>query len=147
MRRADAVKYCLSKPGAYLDSPWGPDHDVAKVGGKIFCFFGSLETVETAGRSVPTITVKNTAERVEMIATAGRSVPTITVKNTAERVEMWRTRFPDHIGTGPYLNKALWNRVITRGPGAPDSDDVRELIDDSYDLIVAKLPKSARPAT
>jgi predicted DNA-binding protein (MmcQ/YjbR family) len=126
MRRADAIKYCLTKPGAYLDSPWGPDHDVAKVGGKIFCFFGSHEPLETPQPS-------------------GRTLPTITVKNTAERVEMWRARFPDHVGTGPYLNKALWNRVITGGPGAPDGDDVRELIDDSYDLIVAKLPKSARP--
>jgi predicted DNA-binding protein (MmcQ/YjbR family) len=119
MKRVDAVAYCLSKPGAFLDSPWGPDHHVAKVGGKIFCFFGAVDR--------------------------GGEQQTVTVKNTAEVVDMWRDRFPDHIGTGPYLNKALWNLVVTTGRRSPGNDDVRELIDDSYALVVASLPKSKRP--
>lgn len=120
MKHADAVAYCLALPGAYLDHPWGPDHNVAKVGGKIFCFFGALE--------------------------APRPLLVITVKNAPELVELWRDRFPDHIGVARYLNKSHWNRVVAAGRGAPSPDEVRELIDDSYAAVVATLPKSARPA-
>ncbi len=69
----------------------------------------------------------------------------ISVKNTREAVAEWRERFPDHIGTAAYLNKQLWSQVVLDGAGAPDADDLRELIDDSYALVVASLPKSKRP--
>lgn len=116
MRRDDLVKYCLGKPGAYLDSPWGETDNVVKVGGKIFCFLG-----DPAGK------------------------PAITVKNSREAVEEWRQRFPDHIGVPRYLNKQLWNAVALHGRGCPTLADARELIDDSYDLVVASLPRSQRP--
>ena len=116
VERSAVVAYCLAKPGAWPDSPWGEGHSVAKVGDKIFCFFGG-----------------------DPVA--------ITVKNTREAVAEWRTRFPDHVGPAPYLNKQLWSRVLLEGPGAPDDDEVCELIDDSYDLVVAGLPKSKRPAS
>ncbi len=114
MDRSDIVEYCLTKPGAWLDSPWGEDDHVAKVGDKIFCFYGG-----------------------EQLA--------ITVKNTREAIAEWRDRYPDHAGTAAYLNKQLWNRVVLEGAGAPDEDDMRELIDDSYALVAASLPKSRRP--
>jgi predicted DNA-binding protein (MmcQ/YjbR family) len=37
------LAYCLAKPGAWQDEPWEGDV-VAKVGGKIFAFFGSGNT-------------------------------------------------------------------------------------------------------
>ena len=37
------LAYCLAKPGAWPDEPWEGDV-VAKVGGKIFAFFGSGAT-------------------------------------------------------------------------------------------------------
>ena len=37
------LAYCLAKPGAWPDEPWEGDV-VAKVGGKIFAFFGSGDT-------------------------------------------------------------------------------------------------------
>jgi predicted DNA-binding protein (MmcQ/YjbR family) len=114
MRLQDVVEYCLSKPGAWPDSPWGEGDTVAKVGDKIFCFYG--------------------AEPLS-----------ITVKNTREAVAEWRERFPEHAGPASYLNKQLWNRIRLDGAGAPDADDMRELIDDSYELVVASLPKSRRP--
>jgi predicted DNA-binding protein (MmcQ/YjbR family) len=115
VERAVAAEHCLSLPGAYLDNPWGPEDSVAKVGGKIFAFLGSDGPLRIA------------------------------LKNTPERVDEWRARYPDHIGPGPYLAKATWNYVQTSGSGAPDDDEVRELIEDSYELIVATLPKSKRP--
>ena len=115
MDRSDVVDYCLSKPGAWLDNPWGEGDHVAKVGDKIFCFYGG-----------------------DRLA--------ITVKNNRETIAEWRDRYPEHAGPAAYLNKQLWNQVVLEGAGAPDEDDMRELIDDSYALVVASLPKSKRPA-
>ncbi len=114
MDRAGIVEYCLSKPGAWLDSPWGEQDHVAKVGDKIFCFYGGAPL-------------------------------SITVKNTREAVTEWRERYPEHVGSAAYLHKQLWNQVRLEGDAAPDGDEVRELIDDSYALVVASLPKASRP--
>lgn len=116
MRYADVVDYCLAKPGAFADNPFGEDHWVAKVGGKIFCFYGSAD------------------------GPLG-----IAVKNTREVVQEWRDRFPEHVGVGRYLHKQLWNQVDLATSGGPDIDDVHELIDDSYRLVVESLPKAKRP--
>lgn len=37
--RDDALRYCLTKPGAWRDEPWEGD-PVAKVGPKVFAFIG-----------------------------------------------------------------------------------------------------------
>jgi predicted DNA-binding protein (MmcQ/YjbR family) len=68
--------------------------------------------------------------------------PAITVKNTAEAIEELKQRYPTLAGPAAYLNKRLWVQLII--DGVPD-DEVRELIDDSYDLVVAKLPAKDRP--
>ena len=114
MRRQDVIDHCLHKPGAWLDNPWGEDDHVAKVGSKIFCFFGATPLA-------------------------------IMVKNRPEVIAEWRARFPEHATPPPYLKKDLWNRVLLAGRGAPGIRDMRELVDDSYDLVVASLPKSKRP--
>ena len=90
---------------------------MVKVGGKIFCFLGT------------------------------ESGPLgITVKNTPEAVTEWRERFPTHVRVHRYLKKTLWNQVaLGTTPDGPDDDDARELIDDSYRLVVAGLPRSKRP--
>jgi predicted DNA-binding protein (MmcQ/YjbR family) len=36
--RKRLIEHALTKPGAWLDHPWG--EDTAKVGKKVFCFFG-----------------------------------------------------------------------------------------------------------
>lgn len=117
MTRDELVEYCLGKPGAYLDSPWGDTDNVVKVGGKIFCFLGSPN------------------------GPVG-----ICVKNTREMISEWRARYPAHATIPRYLDKALWNQVSLDGGGAPDLDDAHELIDDSYNLVVGTLPKSKRPS-
>ncbi len=40
MSHQELKAYCLAKPGAWQDEPWGGDH-VAKVSDKIFAFLGS----------------------------------------------------------------------------------------------------------
>jgi predicted DNA-binding protein (MmcQ/YjbR family) len=108
-----ALRYALSKPGAWSDSPWGEDHQLAKVGSKIFLFPGQLD---------------------------GRS--TITVKNTESAIAELTQRYPELAGPAPYLNKRLWVRLVIDSVPA---DEVRELIDDSYEQVVAKLPRAERP--
>lgn len=115
MDRDGVIALCLAQPGADLDTPW-EDDTVAKVGGKIFCFVGA-----------PT------------------SPPGVTVKNTPEAVSEWRARFPEHVHVPRYLKKTLWNRVELDRPGGPDDEDVRELIEDSYRLVVEALPRARRP--
>lgn len=44
MRFDELLAYCLAKPGAWPDEPWG-DGIVAKVGPKIFAFLGSGTSV------------------------------------------------------------------------------------------------------
>jgi len=39
--KAKLLNYALAKPGATLDHPWG--ENVAKIGGKVFVFFGMEE--------------------------------------------------------------------------------------------------------
>jgi predicted DNA-binding protein (MmcQ/YjbR family) len=45
---------------------------------------------------------------------------------------------------GYHLNKRHWNTVII--DGSLSDDTVREMIEDSYDLVVSKLPRAARRA-
>src|SRR5712664_2274574 len=46
MELSDVREYCLSKPGAVEETPFGPDTLVFKVGGKIFAL-AALEEVPT----------------------------------------------------------------------------------------------------
>jgi predicted DNA-binding protein (MmcQ/YjbR family) len=45
---------------------------------------------------------------------------------------------------GYHLNKRHWNTVIL--DGSLDADQVMAMIDDSYDLVVASLPRAEREA-
>jgi predicted DNA-binding protein (MmcQ/YjbR family) len=88
---------------------------VVKVGQKIFAFCGSPKT----------------------------STPAVSLRCDPDEVEAWRGRYPASIGPAPYLGSRPWNRVVLDG-SVPD-DDLLTLLDDSYDSVVARLPKRARP--
>jgi len=115
MTMDELVAYCLAKPGATEDYPWGEEELTAKVGGKVFAFIG------LTGGSVGLKCGANSDE-------AGQ----------------WRQRYPDAITTSAYIGRYGWNSV--RLDGVPD-DDLRELVDASYDDVVARLPKSKRPVS
>jgi predicted DNA-binding protein (MmcQ/YjbR family) len=61
----------------------------------------------------------------------------------AEQAAEWRDRYPGDIEISAYIGRYGWNRL--RLDGAVPDDDVLELLDESYDVVVAKLPKSKRP--
>jgi predicted DNA-binding protein (MmcQ/YjbR family) len=64
-------------------------------------------------------------------------------RDAAEAAE-WRERYPDAVTQSHYVGRYGWNSVVL-SEGVPD-DEVRELVDASYDAAVAALPKSRRPA-
>lgn len=89
--------------------------EVAKVADKIFVFIGNAET--------DAIGVK-----------CGRD---------ADEAGELRARYPRDVTASAYVGRHGWNRVRIEG-SVPD-DEIRELIDASYDAVVAGLPRTKRP--
>jgi predicted DNA-binding protein (MmcQ/YjbR family) len=62
---------------------------------------------------------------------------------TADEAAELRHRYPDHATVMPYIGRHGWNSVVVDGT-IPD-EELRELVDESYAAVVAKLPKRLRP--
>jgi predicted DNA-binding protein (MmcQ/YjbR family) len=92
-----------------------PGSVVAKVGPKIFAFLGSLEGSTSIGLKC----------------------------GDREAADLWLERYPGSAKKMAYLGRYGWNSFALDGT-IPD-EDVAELIDDSYALVVAGLPRSRRP--
>ena len=107
---------CRSFPGAVADQPFGPETTVYKVAGKMFAL--------CALGAAPPLRVNLKCE--PLIA------------------EQLRLDFPDAVLPGYHMNKRHWNTVVLGG--TLDRAFVTELVEDSYDLVVAGLPRSRRPA-
>jgi predicted DNA-binding protein (MmcQ/YjbR family) len=117
----ELVAYCLGKPGAWRDEPWG-DGLVAKVGQKIFAFLGVPVGVAEGNR--PSVGVKCAVTR--------------------DAANEWLLRYPGDAAVMPYIGRSGWNNLKTGGE-IPD-DEILEAIDASYAMVVSKLPKKDRPA-
>ncbi|MGY1616830.1 MmcQ/YjbR family DNA-binding protein [Geodermatophilus sp. SYSU D00691] len=63
-------------------------------------------------------------------------------RDAAEAAE-WRERYPGAVTVSSCIGRYGWNAVDWTG-AVPD-DEVRELVDTSYEAIVAALPRSKRP--
>jgi predicted DNA-binding protein (MmcQ/YjbR family) len=66
----------------------------------------------------------------------------LSVKCDPELAVQLRSAYPA-IGPGYHLNKRHWNTITLDG-SVPDQM-VTDLLGDSYDLVVASLPKARRP--
>jgi predicted DNA-binding protein (MmcQ/YjbR family) len=121
----ELLGYCLGKPGAWRDEPWG-DGVVAKVGPKIFAFLGA-----PGGGGGPGA------------ATAASGVG-VKCGATREAADEWLLRFPDDAAVMPYIGRSGWNNLAIGG--AIDDEEILEAIDASYAMVVARLPKKDRPA-
>ena len=120
MKWDELLDYCLAKPGAWQDEPWG-DGVVTKVGQKIFAF---LRSVSSDGEALG-VGVKCGASR--------------------EAADEWLLRFPDDAAVMPYIGRSGWNSLSIGGAIA--DDEILEAIDASYAMVVSKLPKKDRPAS
>ena len=112
----DALRaYALGKPGAWPDQPWDGDH-VAKVG------------PEDKGR---------------IFAFLGETGVGVKGGATREEADTWLDRYPDDASVMAYIGRSGWNSLVVGG-AIPD-DEIRDAIDESYALVVAKLPQKHRP--
>jgi predicted DNA-binding protein (MmcQ/YjbR family) len=109
---AELRGWCLQQAGAFEDFPFGPDHSVFKVAGKMFA-----------------------------LSALGRAPLEVSVKCEPELAVGLRTSYAA-IRPGYHLNKRHWNTITLDG-SLPDNL-VRDLIEDSYDLVVSGLPKRVR---
>jgi predicted DNA-binding protein (MmcQ/YjbR family) len=114
MDLAEFREYCVSKPGATEDTPFGPDVLVFKVGGKMF----ALAAVD----DVPT---------------------TANLKCDPDLALELRDRY-EQVRPGYHMNKKHWNTVEIES-GIPD-DELRKMIDHSYDLVARSALKPTAKA-
>ncbi|WP_433168626.1 MmcQ/YjbR family DNA-binding protein [Kribbella sp. CA-247076] len=63
--------------------------------------------------------------------------------NNREEADELVDTYPEDVTKMAYIGRSGWN-TIRLGGAVPD-DEILELIDSSYETIVAKLPKSRRP--
>ncbi len=70
--------------------------------------------------------------------------PSMSVSCGPDAVE-WRARYPSSVAVAPYVGRYGWNSVLL--DGHVPLEELRELIDASYERVVAKLPKSKRPSS
>lgn len=70
---------------------------------------------------------------------------TVSVKCATSRLEAdeWLQRFPGDATRMPYLGGQGWNSLAVDA-GIPD-EDLLDAIDESYHLVVSRLPRSRRP--
>lgn len=114
MTAADLRRWCLSRPGAVEDFPFGEQTSVFKVAGKMFAL---------SALDAPPLRVS--------------------VKCDPDLAEQLRRTHPA-VKPGYHLNKRHWNTVTLDG-SLPD-EDIVAMLEDSYDLVVAALPRSTRRA-
>ncbi|WNV89531.1 MmcQ/YjbR family DNA-binding protein [Umezawaea sp. Da 62-37] len=72
----------------------------------------------------------------------GLDAGTIGLKCPNDAEEL-RDRYPDDVKASAYIGRYGWNSVRANG-GVP-VDELRELVDRSYEAVVSKLPKAKRP--
>jgi predicted DNA-binding protein (MmcQ/YjbR family) len=117
MTPEELAAYALGKPGAWPDTPWENDR-VAKVGpGERGKIFAFLGDGAVGVKCGP-----------------GRDGP----------ADEWLDRYPGEASVMAYIGRNGWNTLRIDG-GIPD-DELREAVDTSYELVVAKLPRKLRPA-
>jgi predicted DNA-binding protein (MmcQ/YjbR family) len=109
MDASELRDWCLRHRGASEDFPFGPDHSVFKVAGKMFAL--------------------SALDRVPL---------EVSVKCEPELAVGMRASYPA-IRPGYHLNKRHWNTITLDGSLADQL--VRDMIEDSYDLVVSALPK------
>lgn len=105
-------KYCLSKKGVSEHFPFDQDTLVFKVGGKMFAL-SSLDQWE-------------------------KGAPSVNLKCNPDYAQELRGQFDD-IQPAFHMSKVHWNTVIING--AVSDKFIKELIDDSYELIFKSISK------
>lgn len=113
---------CLSFPGAFEDFPFGPDTSVFKV----------RAAVSGGARHDAKMFALSSMDEADW---------TVSLKCEPVLAEQLRAAHPEITGAW-HMNKTHWNGVRLDGC-LPDAM-VRDMVEDSYDLVVATLSRKQR---
>jgi predicted DNA-binding protein (MmcQ/YjbR family) len=119
MTRDETNAFCGTLRGADCSSPFGPGHDVWKVGAKIFAIISDANTPGGAGLCVKTPDI----ETASLLIEAGAALK------------------------APYLHRS-WVMVpfgASNTAAMPD-DELKARIRQSYDIIFTSLPRKTQVA-
>jgi predicted DNA-binding protein (MmcQ/YjbR family) len=86
----------------------------------------------------PETTVFKVRGKIFAIASLHGQPPSISLKCEPDLALQWRAEY-DSVTAGYHLNKRHWNTVTVDGR-LPDQL-LRDMVEDSYDLVVSSLPK------
>lgn len=114
---------CLGFPGAYEDFPFGPEASVFKV------------RAPSGG--------DDRQGKMFALSNLNASPLSVALKCDPMLAVQLRAAHPEITGAW-HMNKRHWSDVRLDGDLA--DDDVRDLVEDSYDLVVAGLPRAQREA-
>ena len=107
--------HALGKPGAWPDQPWDGD-DVAKVGD---------------------------GAAAKIFAFLGPDAVGVKCGVTRDEADAWLDRYPDDAKVMAYIGRSGWNTL--RVAGAIPEEELLEAVDESYRLVVGRLPRKHRP--
>ena len=118
MNQDEIIRYCLSKPGAFMDYPFGPDVTTIKV-----------KSEHSAARIFAQLFILG-------------GTPKATFNCDVMTGEFFRSVYPGTVTRGyhcppiqqPYFNTVTLNGIV------PD-DVLINMMDHAYSVVVAKLPK------
>ena len=87
----------------------------------------------------PETLVFKVMDKVFLLLSLDSHPPQFNAKNDPETSIQLREQYPDCIVPGYHMNKVHWNTIIC--DGTLSHNQLKELIDVSYNLIVKSLPK------
>lgn len=112
----DLREHALSRPGAWPEEPWEGDL-VAKVGPQ---------------------------EKGKIFVFLHESSIEVKAATTREEADKWLDRYPDDASAMAYIGRSGWN-TLTIGDAIPPQE-LLEAVEDSYAMVLERLPKKHRPA-
>ena len=108
--------HCAAMPGAWPDNPWEHEHPVYKVG---------------------------PPEKGKIFAFLKAHGVGVKAGATRDEADEWLHRFPEDAHVVAYIGRSGWNDLDYRG--AISDEELLEAVEESYRLVVSKLPKRDRP--
>ncbi|WP_076412623.1 MmcQ/YjbR family DNA-binding protein [Shewanella sp. UCD-KL12] len=125
-----AKQYLLTKPHTLLDFPFGADVFVFKVKGKMFATLSIGKMGKKGG--------DKDSDKDEPVLEPHWWM---NLKCDPDEAAILRDIFPSVI-PGYHMNKTLWNTIIL--DGSIPSGEIERMIDNSFQLVVAKMTKKAQ---
>ena len=128
----EARRYCLAKPGTWADWPWGGG-DADERG-----------DASSGGHEHPVIKVGEPPAGGKIFAFLGADGVGVKAGASRDVADEWLARYPGDATVMPYIGRSGWNNLSFRG-AIPD-EELLEAVDESYRLVVGRLPRKHRPA-